>query len=67
MQVNLGMHRPVQTEELLAMASWHLIQDKSGHSKNVLRAEIGRLFAGLALLQVSPSRSVLETPFLFQS
>lgn len=52
MQVNLGLSRPVQSEDLLGVGSWLLLQDKSDESKDLLRSEISQLFGQLSMLNV---------------
>ncbi|KAJ7550338.1 hypothetical protein O6H91_07G095700 [Diphasiastrum complanatum] len=49
-QANLGLGRATQSEDLLGLAVWLLLQDtKSAH--NGMRAELGRLFGQLYMLQ----------------
>ena len=52
MQVNLGLSRPVQSEDLLGVGSWLLLQDKSDEPKDELRSEISQLFGRLSMLNV---------------
>lgn len=51
-QVNLGLNRPVQSEDLLGVGSWLLLQDKTDESKDQLRSEISQLFGRLSMLNV---------------
>jgi hypothetical protein len=52
MQVNLGLDRPVQSEDLLGVASWLLLQDKSDAPRDDLRSEVSQLFGRLSMLNV---------------
>ncbi|KAG0573793.1 hypothetical protein KC19_VG209300 [Ceratodon purpureus] len=49
-KVNLGLNRPVQSEDLLGVGSWLLLQDKSNEAKDDLRSEISQLFGRLSML-----------------
>ncbi len=46
------MARLNQAQDFLSLGSWLLIQVKSDRHKNLISAEIGRLFGGLYILQV---------------
>jgi hypothetical protein len=52
MQVNLGLGRPVQSEDLLGVGSWLLLQDQSDQNKDPIRSELSRLFGQLSMLNV---------------
>lgn len=51
-RVNLGLSRPVQSEDLLGVGSWLLLQDNSDESKDQLRSEISQLFGKLSMLNL---------------
>ncbi|OAE33299.1 hypothetical protein AXG93_1200s1610 [Marchantia polymorpha subsp. ruderalis] len=50
-QANLGLGRAVQAEDMLGIAAWLLIEDKSDEDKIAIRAEITRIFGVLYYLE----------------
>ncbi|CAM6048379.1 unnamed protein product [Sphagnum compactum] len=57
-QVNLGLERPIQSEDLLGIGSWLLLQDSSDQPKDAIRAELSRLLGQLSLLKKRPEPSL---------
>jgi hypothetical protein len=70
LKVNLGLERPIQSEDLLGIGSWLLLQDSSDQPKDAIRAELSRLLGQLSLLKVwfykpkKPSRNILISSYL---
>jgi hypothetical protein len=60
--VNLGLERPIQSEDLLGIGSWLLLQDSTDQPKDAIRAELSRLLGQLSLLKVL----VLQTKETFK-
>ncbi|CAM6128542.1 unnamed protein product [Calypogeia fissa] len=50
-QANLGLGRTVQSEDMLGVAAWLLVEDDSEVNKNRICAEITRLFGRLYFLE----------------
>ncbi|XP_024519362.1 uncharacterized protein LOC112342176 [Selaginella moellendorffii] len=50
-QANLGLERVMQSEDLLGLAAWLLLQDTSGARHNAMRAELGRLYGQLHVIK----------------
>ncbi|KAL2653423.1 hypothetical protein R1flu_021551 [Riccia fluitans] len=67
-QANLGLGRTVQAEDMLGIAAWLLIEDKSDYDKTVIRSEITRIFGVLYFLEygVSDLRNTVGMYNLFK-
>ena len=64
MQVNLGMKRCKQCEELLALASWLLYSDPQ-HAVPLMKAQLNRLYGQLhALMGRSTHLLLFLLPFI---